>query len=153
MSIETELTALREAIEKLTAAVTGHAETRLRIFDRAYDDAANAIPVTPEELEFTMRKQAEPAGRPANDDAAPANDDAPFDTDPDLGTTAVVEEPAPAEVSAAEARALAVSLIQSGQRDRLRDILASIGVGTLDQLDAEQRVAFVGIVHGSKAAA
>ena len=87
MSIETELTALREAIEKLTAAIVGHADTRLRIFDRAYDDAANAIPVAPEELEFTLQKRAAPTGQPANDDA-------PFDVDLDLGSTAIVEEPA-----------------------------------------------------------
>ncbi len=146
MSIETELTALRESIEKLTGAIVGHADTRLRIFDRAFDDAANAIPVTPEELEFTMQKRAAPTGQSANDDA-------PFDVDLDLGSTAIVEEPAPPEVSAVEARALAIALINGGQRDRLRDILASIGVGTLDQLSAEQRVAFTGIVHGSKAAA
>ena len=146
MSIESELSALRESVDRLTAAITGHAETRLRIFDRAYDDAANAIPVTPEELEFTMRKQTAPTGQSANDDA-------PFDVDLDLGSTAIVEEPAPPDVSAAEARALAVDLIKSGQRERLRDILASIGAGSLDQLTAEQRVDFAGIVHGSKAAA
>ncbi|NCC40374.1 MAG: hypothetical protein EOM21_13130 [Gammaproteobacteria bacterium] len=62
MSIETELQNLVAAVDRLTAAVTGHARTRLEIFDRAGQEALAAIPITTaEELAAAEASEAPPA--------------------------------------------------------------------------------------------
>jgi hypothetical protein len=135
MSIESEITALREAIERLTAAITGHAETRLAIFNRAGEEALDAIPFNGAEIaalinaEAQAERQAEAKAVAANDDTHPAPSDSPL-----------LDEPAPVEVTHAQVRERAVELLKRGGRDQLQSILVNeLGAGKLDQLDAEQR--------------
>lgn len=133
MSIESEITALREAIERLTSAITGHAETRLAIFNRAGEEALEAIPFNGAEIAAAINAEAEAErqteAKAANDDAHPAPSD-----------SALADEPAPVEVTHAQVRERAVELLKRGGRDQLQNILVNeLGAGKLDQLDAEQR--------------
>jgi hypothetical protein len=106
MSIEQDLQNLTAAIDRLTAAVTGHAHTRLEIFERAGQEALAAIPITAEEL--------------------------------------AAAEAVPAVPSLEEVRAIAAELIRAGRLEVLRDLLMQdFGVGTVDQLLAEQRRRFL----------
>ena len=133
MSIESEITALREAIERLTSAIAGHAETRLAIFNRAGEEALDAIPFNGAEIAAAINAEAEAErqteAKAANDDTHPAPSD-----------SALADEPAPVEVTHAQVRERAVELLKRGGRDQLQNILVNeLGAGKLDQLDAEQR--------------
>lgn len=140
MSIESELSALREAVDRLTAAITGHAETRLNIFNRAGQEALEAIPFNGAEIAAAINAEAEAERQAeAQAKAVAANDDTAPDPVP-AETAALADEPAPVEVTAAQVRERAVELLKRGGRDQLQTVLVSeIGVGKLDQLNAEQR--------------
>lgn len=140
MSIESEITALREAIDRLAAVIAGQTETRLTIFNRANEEALEAIPFNGAEIAAAINAEAEAerqvkAVSAANDDAAPA-DPEPVETQ----AAAPADEPAPAEVTAAQVRERAVELIKCGGRDQLQTLLVNeLGAGKLDQLNANQR--------------
>lgn len=146
MSIESELSALRASVDRLTAAIVGHTETRLAIFNRADQEALEAIPFNGAEIAAAINAEAE-AERQA--EAKAANDDtAPDPAPPETQTAAPADEPAPVEVTAAQVRERAVELLKRGGRDQLQTILVDeIGVGKLDQLDAGQRCAALALIE------
>lgn len=139
MSLETEITALREAVERLaelpaaldrlTAAVVNHADTRLRLFERAGQEALAAIPLGPDE---DARVALNFLAVPFINEAA-ANEPAP-----------PVETLTPA--SLAEVQEVAREMVRSGEGPLLRTLLVDrLGVGSLDQLTAEQRSRFIAL--------
>lgn len=138
MSLETEITALRAAVERLaelpaaldrlTQAVHGHAATRLAIFERAGQEALAAIPPVPgEDAAAVIAEYAVPFTAPA-----PA--------------AATIAQPTPQRtpVSLAEVQEVATEMIRSGNRELVQDALVNkIGVGSIGQLNPEQRIAFM----------
>lgn len=152
MSIESELSALRESVDRLTAAIVGHAETRLAIFNRADQEALEAIPFNGAEIAAAINAEAEAERQAEAKAVSAANDDthtAPADPEPtETQAAAPADEPAPIEVTAAQVRERAVLLLKNGGRDRLQRILVDeIGVGKLDQLDAGQRCAALALIE------
>lgn len=149
MSIETELTSLREAIDRLTAAVTGHAETRLSLFNRAGQEALEAIPLLPgEDPSVALNFLAVPFTNPAPTQT-PAT--APkLDTFSDReAANQPADEPPRIVITYDEARELGKALIKTGKKADLQDILVNrLGAGSLDQLTAAQRVTFASLVNG-----
>ena len=147
MSIETELTALREALDRLTAAVTGHAETRLSLFNRAGQEALEAIPLLPGEdpsvaLNFLAVPFTTPAPTPAMAPKLDAFNDMEAANQP-------ADEPPRIVITYDEAREMGKALIKTGKKADLQDILVNrLGVGSLDQLTAAQRVTFASLVNG-----
>lgn len=132
MSFETEITALREAIDRLTAAVVNHADTRLRLFERAGQEALAAIPLGPDE---DARVALNFLAVPFTNEAA-ANEPAP--------PTPPVETLTPA--SLAEVQEVAREMVRSGEGPLLRTLLVDrLGVGSLDQLTADQRSRFIAL--------
>lgn len=141
MSLETEITALRAAVERLaelpaaldrlTQAVHGHAATRLALFERAGREALAAIPPVP----------GEDAAAVINAYAAPFTHPMP--------AGAPLAQPAPptpqrTPVSLAEVQEVATEMIRSGERALVQDALVDqIGVGNIGQLNPEQRIAFM----------
>ena len=150
MSIETELTSLREAIDRLTAAVTGHAETRLSLFNRAGQEALEAIPLLPgEDPSVALNFLAVPFTNPAPTTPTPAT--APkLDTFSDReAANQPADEPPRIVITYDEARELGKALIKTGKKADLQDILVNrLGAGSLDQLTAAQRVTFASLVNG-----
>lgn len=149
MSIETELTSLREAIDRLTAAVTGHAETRLSLFNRAGQEALEAIPLLPgEDPSVALNFLAVPFTNPA---PTPTPATAPkLDTFSDReAANQPADEPPRIVITYDEARELGKALIKTGKKADLQDILVNrLGAGSLDQLTAAQRVTFASLVNG-----
>ena len=147
MSIETEQTALREALDRLTAAVTGHAETRLSLFNRAGQEALEAIPLLPGEdpsvaLNFLAVPFTNPAPTPAMAPKLDAFNDMEAANQP-------ADEPPRIVITYDEAREMGKALIKTGKKADLQDILVNrLGVGSLDQLTAAQRVTFASLVNG-----
>jgi len=135
MPLENEITALRQAVERLaelpaaldrlTQAVNAHAATRLAIFERAGQEALAAIPLVPGEDEAAALKRME----------------VPF-TDPPRPLAPPVTLRTP--VSLAEVQAVATEMVRSGERALLQEALVNkIGVGSIGQLSPEQRIRFM----------
>ena len=149
MSLETEITALRAAVERLaelpaaldrlTQAVHGHAATRLAIFERAGREALAAIPPVPgEDAAAVIAEYAVPFANPAA--IAPP----PWVLRPEAATPSPEAAPARTPVSLAEVQEVATEMIRSGNRELVQDALVNkIGVGNIGQLTPEQRIAFM----------
>ncbi len=128
MSIETEMTTLREAIERLTLAIDRHAANRLALFERAGQEALAAIPPVASEA-----------------DAATLGHLVANEEDPALAA-ALAETPlAPrTPVSLAEVQQVASEMMRSGQGPTLKKFLVDeIRVGNIGQLTADQRIDFM----------
>lgn len=139
MSLETEITALREAVERLlvdlpaaldrlTCAVDAHRVNHLSIFERAGQEALAALPPLPGEGDTASLNRPEvPFTRRSDAPAAPVAERTP--------------------VALAEVQAVATEMVRAGERALLQDLLVNkIGVGNLAQLAPDQRVVLMDLI-------
>lgn len=145
MSIESEIIALRDAIDRLTQAVHGHAATRLAIFERAGQEALAAIPLVPgEDAAAVINEYAIPFTQPT----AAAQPSATSTTPPWLRSSNDEAETAHTPVSQAEVQQVATEMLHSNERALLQDILVNkIGVANIAQLTEAQRITFMELAH------
>lgn len=145
MSIESEIIALRDAIDRLTQAVHGHAATRLAIFERAGQEALAAIPLVPgEDAAAVINEYAVPFTQPT----ATAQPSATSTTPPWLRSSNDEAETAHTPVSQAEVQQVATEMLHSNERALLQDILVNkIGVANIAQLTEAQRITFMELAH------
>jgi hypothetical protein len=148
MSLEAEIVALRDAIDRLTQAVHGHAATRLAIFERAGQEALAAIPLVPgEDATAVINPLAVPFTHPTSAAASTAELN-PFS---DLAAAnQPADEPPPLTVSYDQARELGLTLLKTGRKADQQEILDNrLGAGSIDQLTDAQRVTFATLVNGA----
>lgn len=158
MSLETEITALRVAVERLaelpaaldrlTQAVHGHAATRLAIFERAGQEALAAIPLVPgEDAAAVIAEYAVPFTQPTAASTPPPWLRSPVNQTETAHTPASQAE-VHTPVSQAEVQQVATEMIRSNERALLQDILVNrIGVANIAQLTEAQRITFMELAH------